>query len=78
MKWLLSYTYRFSYLKSSIFFSAKSFQCSFKMSFSNQQYRNKGSSRRFNVEKDEDPFGSSNGRERHFSRGGRPPPGLVS
>ena len=78
MKWMVNSIYGFSHFQSNILFYAESFQCRLKMSFRSQQYRNKGSSRKFHVEKDEDPFGSNNGRGKHNSRGGRPPPGLVS
>ena len=78
MKWMVNSIHEFSYFQSNILFSAESIQCRLKMSFRGQQYRNKGNSRKFHVEKDEDPFGSNNGRGKHYSRGGRPPPGLVS
>ena len=78
MKWMVNSIHRLSYFQSNILFSAESIQCRLKMSFRSQQYRNMGSSRRYNAEKDEDPFESNNGRGKQHSRRGRPPPGLVS
>ena len=51
-----------------------------KMSFRNQPYRNKGTNRRPYTDKVEEDhnFRPNNGKERQSSRGGRPPPGLVS
>ena len=78
MKWMVNSIYGFSHFQSNILIYAESFQCRLKMSFRSQQYRNKGTSRKFYVEKDEDSFASNNERGKHHSRGGRPPPGLVS
>ena len=45
--------------------------------FRNREYRNKGNDKRSYREKG-DPFPPRNDNGREFSRGGRPPPGLVN